>query len=65
MLIFIYGTISRLIDDIYALADIEMLLLRNLRSFYDFPTLPQPHMSLIHEQQNRLIDDELIMTNII
>lgn len=43
----------------FALSDIETLLQSSSKSISDFPTMPQPDMSLITERQNRLIYDEL------
>lgn len=43
----------------FALSDIETLLQSSNKSVSDFPTMPQPDMSLITDRQNRLIYDEL------
>jgi ATP-dependent DNA helicase PIF1 len=44
---------------IFALSEIEKLLQSNNKSLSDFPTMPQPDLSLITARQNRLIYDEL------
>ncbi|KAL7091157.1 hypothetical protein ACP275_12G088400 [Erythranthe tilingii] len=43
----------------FALAEIENILRSNNRSLANFPTMPQPDMSLVTQVQNRLIYDEL------
>ncbi|CAJ2631977.1 unnamed protein product [Trifolium pratense] len=44
---------------IFALSEIEKLLQSNHKSLSDFPTMPQPDLSMITARENRLIYDEL------
>ncbi|XP_045821940.1 uncharacterized protein LOC123914810 [Trifolium pratense] len=43
----------------YTLAEIEILLQSNGKSFNDFPDMPQPDAGLVPDRGNRLIYDEL------